>query len=284
MINQNIKTSLAENGCIIVIPIYKEKPSWFERISLNQCVKVLSNYPVCLVCSPYLNTDSYIRILSNHSSPVSVAHFHARYFEGLNGYNTLMTSASFYERFAQYAYMLIYQLDAYIFRDDLLYWCNTNLCFLGAPLPGVSMKAVRRNFKLHFLEEFDPGFCFNGGFSLRKIEAINYVVRNNEVLIEKCLKGGMFEDVIISLLLNRNFPSCMPSITEAKKFSFESYPARSFVENGYTLPTGCHAWFRNDYVFHDNFFWFSKIFPVTHLAIYAAYKVKKLFQLSFFRE
>jgi hypothetical protein len=45
-----------------------------------------------------------------------------------------MLSIDFYKRFRDYKFILIYQLDAYVFRDELEYWCEQDYDFIGAPL------------------------------------------------------------------------------------------------------------------------------------------------------
>ena len=45
----------------------------------------------------------------------------------------LMLSPFFYESFLDFKYVLIHQLDVFIFKDELNYWCNQNYDYIGAP-------------------------------------------------------------------------------------------------------------------------------------------------------
>lgn len=45
-----------------------------------------------------------------------------------------MLEADFYRRFGKYKYMLIYQLDAFVFSDKLLDFCEMGYDYIGAPV------------------------------------------------------------------------------------------------------------------------------------------------------
>lgn len=45
-----------------------------------------------------------------------------------------MLSAEFYDRFAAYEYVLIYQLDAFVFADRLAEFCQMGYDYIGAPV------------------------------------------------------------------------------------------------------------------------------------------------------
>jgi hypothetical protein len=113
----------------ILIPIYKEELSPDEYTSLRQCLSVLSKYPITLICPKSLKLDNYF----NEFADFKVEVFDDSFFTSIDGYNKLMMSKQFYHRFLNYEYILIYQLDAYVFRDELKYWCNLNFDYIGAP-------------------------------------------------------------------------------------------------------------------------------------------------------
>jgi hypothetical protein len=57
--------------------------------------------------------------------------------------------------------MLIYQLDAWVFKDDLMKWCNKGYDYIGAPW-FEDFGSYEKGKKLWRVG--------NGGFSLRKIK------------------------------------------------------------------------------------------------------------------
>jgi hypothetical protein len=113
----------------IVIPVYKEEISNFEQISLKQCVKLLSRYQITIICSKHLDIKTYLQIYSKFN----IEYFEDNFFSSIDGYNRLMLSPAFYRRFINYKYILIYQLDAYVFKDELMEWCLKRLDYIGAP-------------------------------------------------------------------------------------------------------------------------------------------------------
>ena len=114
----------------IVIPIYKTDLNVYETVSLNQVVDVLKNYTKIIIKPTNLDVKA---ILDKYDNQFDVQDFDDDYFTDLVGYNRLMLSPEFYGRFEDSKYILIYQLDAFVFRDELAYWCSLNYDYIGAP-------------------------------------------------------------------------------------------------------------------------------------------------------
>jgi hypothetical protein len=267
---------MSENNlCAIVIPIYKEILNEYEICSLQQCVSVLKKYPIYLVTYNKLSTVTYKGIFLSYNVSVNFEYFDKEYFKDLSGYNNLMMKKEFYDRFTNYKNILIYQLDCFVFRDDLESWCNRGYDYIGAPWfddnlsheEGVNLWAVG-----------------NGGFSLRKISAFRnlFVTSKNlfglKQLSKKMklnhkgflwvLKAWIFgyennfqfllsewtdaEDLFYCLRLSETkLKLKVPELTYAIDFAFEQSPGYLFELNNNTLPFGCHAW--NKY--ETNSFW-----------------------------
>ena len=103
----------------VVVPVYRELNE-LEKISLAQCRKVLSRYPLIFV-APEGKTFSCFE------SGDMVAYCPARYFQSTKTYSELLMSPQFYETFAGFDYMLIYQTDAFVFYDALEEFCALGL-------------------------------------------------------------------------------------------------------------------------------------------------------------
>jgi hypothetical protein len=119
-----------------------------------------------------------------------------------------MCSIGFYEVFRQYEYMLIYQLDCWVFRDELEMWCDKGYDYIGAPF---------------FVKWFvDRGiYVGNGGFSLRKISnIIEYLKRNNKSKLKQLATLLLFiarHDISTYLYhIIPSLDSCFPSKRESK--------------------------------------------------------------------
>ena len=212
----------------VVIPIYKPRRAdldWYEKISLERCVEVLGHYPIRFVAPDDREFD-YLPSTVDYK----VEMFAPNYFEDIAGYNRLMTSPDFYARFFYYDYILIYQLDAFVFSDRLLEFCALGYDYIGAPWVMALDLLLTKPF-------ISVG---NGGFSLRDTRACFDVLISNAELVKSWDKN---EDVIFARL-GRMFPDQfkLAPVLTASRFSVEFVPERWCRKNGNVLPFGCHAW------------------------------------------
>lgn len=248
------------NCCIILVPVYKPTPSADEAASLRQLEHVLGRWEIRFVCPCSLDMSAYDALTNNQFSKERFADY---FFEGIAGYNTLMRDNTFYRRFGTYEYMLIYQLDAWVFRDELEYWCAQGYDYIGAPW--------FEHYRSH--EEGNNLWRVgNGGFSLRRIEkfiqctlpdvpvytlwgivshANRHILRNIIRYIKYPNNMGWFikhqadtwEDGFFccDLAETHHALNC-PTTEVAAHFSFECSPEYLFSLTGGKLPFGCHAW------------------------------------------
>ena len=122
------------NSCIVVIPVYKAVPKLTELASFRQCIKVLKSFDLCLVTYEELDLTVYKGIAKEYSKEIKVKCFERHFFASVTGYNKLCYNIDFYSAFRNYDYMLIYQLDAWVFRDELQMWCEKGYDYIGSPL------------------------------------------------------------------------------------------------------------------------------------------------------
>jgi hypothetical protein len=246
------------NDCIIIIPVYKSYFTKFENIAFTQCFNVLKQYPIVFIkpASIKLNIPAC-------NFPFEIISFDDRYFKDIWGYNRLMLSGEFYGLFLKYKYMLIYQLDAFVFKDELEYWCNKDYDYIGAPWLYFTayadlFQSFKSKFQMYLFRKFDISkriFQYqkmlenqvgNGGFSLRKVEKLYDITRSFHSQINRYVnqKDPEFnEDVFWSFEVNRKGRYLnIPDYKKAVSFAFEHNPERAFELNGEKLPFGCHAW------------------------------------------
>ncbi|EKE20423.1 MAG: hypothetical protein ACD_7C00582G0006 [uncultured bacterium] len=242
-------------SAVIPIPIYKSDFSELEKASLFQCCKILNKYNFSLVCPDGLDIKNYEIVLKDFNVNYKVDRFDRKFFKSVESYNNLMLDVNFYKRYEKYEFALIYQLDAYVFRDDLMYWCKKDFDYIGAPW--------FENFGLSDDKSKLLEVAGNGGFSLRKISSfIKVLSYKKEVanFIGNYLKDGQYEDVFFSQFaknIDKNFKVAPPS--EAMYFSFESQPKRLHEMINKKIPFGCHAWERYDFDFWEYFVDFSNV-------------------------
>ncbi len=226
----------------IVIPIYKEILTKNEQLSLRQCKKILSEYSIYFIYPKGMNLANYFTEISD----AKALEFETSYFANVQGYSQLMLSPLFYKKFFIYKFILIYQLDAFVFRDDLLFWAKENYDYVGAPwlsAPPLTKGKPLVNMSTWFINKVG-----NGGFSLRKVKSHYYNTLIFRPLLKYFIKN---EDMFWGLFLYWLNPSFKrPNCIEALNFAFEMEPRKSFEITNHKLPFGVHAWEK-----HDPDFW-----------------------------
>lgn len=268
---------------VVIIPIYKSLLLKEEEASLKQCLEVLASHPIKFICPDDLDVSFYINIVSKYDVNIDFVRFDSKFFKSVEAYNDLMLDINFYKTFDNYKYMLIYQLDAWVFRDELDNWCSQGYDYIGAPW--------FKNF--HNANESDEIYeiAGNGGFSLRCIPSFIEVLSvikqkkyknkrikslkqiNSELsnlkLSEKYLLFRKFfskkntlsfylnnynEDLVIVNCFKKVKPKfCLADYNIGLKFAFEALPAKLYKLNNNNLPFGCHAFLKYDFDFWKEF-------------------------------
>ena len=157
-------------SCVVVIPVYKDVPSVSERASIRQTFRVLGKHDIVFVTHEGCQLDEYRKIVEGEHGTLRTEFFDKGYFDSTAHYSDLCFSEVFYLRFKDHDYMLICQTDAWVFRDELDWWCSQNYDYIGAP---IYFPYNKKRFTRIF---FGIG---NGGFCLRKISHCLKVVRHN---------------------------------------------------------------------------------------------------------
>lgn len=216
----------------VVVPVYKQVLSELEIISYIQLLNILGEFDIVVIAPQGLKLSSEV-VRKN----IKVEYFPAEFFLNVDAYSSLMLSGCFYERFLHYQYILIYQLDAFVFGNELMNFCRLGYDYIGAPW--ISGFCEYTNLKRKVL------YVGNGGFSLRRVKACIDVLDRNQNLLK--IYQGRNEDAFFSACDSERF-RVAPKET-ALTFSFEREVRACFEENHRTLPFGCHAWERYDFEF-----------------------------------
>ncbi|MDR3218609.1 MAG: hypothetical protein LBU22_06445 [Dysgonamonadaceae bacterium] len=238
----------------VIVPVYKADLTGYEVLSLRQCCRVFAAYPIVIVKPESLD----IRNLGEIYPQLEIASFDDDFFKNLASYNHLMLSSLFYKRFLDYEYILIYQLDAYVFRDELAFWCRKSYAYIGAPwIKKKSFCKNTTNTIKHWMgvkdkRPYSDAFykVGNGGFSLRRVSLFYEIAEKEKDLIQTYLHpvpdhiAYMPEDIFWALEPHRkNYHFPVPDYKEGLLFSFDKYPKQCFQITK-TLPFGCHGWNR----------------------------------------
>lgn len=236
----------------IIIPIYKSFFGELEENSFLQCVHVLGNYDITVVQPDGLDNTF---ITSKYPS-IAIESFPKHYFQSISGYNELLLWPDFYERFLDSEFILIYQLDAFVFKDELIQWCLKDYDYIGAPwiatqekFPLKQINALIKLFKSDKTKKRDAIFykVGNGGFSLRKTASHAHIAKKHSRVIQNLLAHKdkelcATEDVFWSLRapqLQQDFK--IPHYQEALGFAMDRKPKLALKLNNNQMPFGCHG-------------------------------------------
>jgi hypothetical protein len=246
----------------VIVPFYQNKISALENIALVQLAKILAPYPRIAIKPHSLVLSDEIKQFNF----TEVQSFDDSYFESIQGYNTLMLSDKFYERFLNCEYILIHQLDAFVFKDELNEWCSRDLDYIGAPwirkddYPDM-IKALKSKWQYYFHTRFNvqknglpspmqfENRVGNGGFSLRRVKLFHELCNKMQDQIKNYLgrnEHQFHEDTFWSIEVNRKRKLLkIPSSKTGLRFSIELNPVQGLKINNNELPFGCHAWDKN---------------------------------------
>jgi len=260
--------------------MYRSRLNRDEKISQRHLLHFLGRF------------DKYLVVPENLEPGLdgfAIKRFGNEFFHNTVSYSALLLSREFYEAFNLYDFILIYQLDALVFSDQLMDWCGLGWDYIGAPW----IKSADADF-------VDAPAVGNGGFSLRKVESFLRVIDSpgfgaeldryggalrgepvwttaphltiSERIIRRFTNRfgrgaaaatldsperrlyGINEDYFWSFKAINYWPGFkIAPVEDALRFSFEVEPRRCYALTGFQLPFGCHAWNKYDRNFWQPF-------------------------------
>ncbi|MBC6988289.1 DUF5672 family protein [Hymenobacter sp. BT491] len=262
----------------VVVPVYKpfSKLDRFELISLTRLCKVLYNYDIYFVTHVGVDTEEYILNIKNVVK-IYTLHFDEFYFKNISGYNKLLMNYNFYNSFKNYNYILICQLDVFVFSDMVHEFMKKRYDYIGAPWFEGFGSATGSH------EIIGVG---NGGFSLRNVDSFLSILNvfkwlrfpflsfsnffeffsyftsflkivKYEIFRDKSMYPSILpwvfpynEDGYWSLYIKKFFPGFkIGTVQDAISFAFEVNPEVLYKLNGNKLPMAVHAWEKYDLSF-----------------------------------
>lgn len=233
-------------SCAVIVPVYRSWMTPFENISLLR-LRQLIHDEVYLVAPDGLCLDEYLRLWPG----LRCERFDPRYFVSVSSYNKLMLSPDLYLRFAaRYEWMLIHQLDAFLFHADLQQFCDLPYDYYGAPwTPGQLVHPWFSDARLlkMFGTEVTVG---NGGLSLRRVSSTLDLLTSKRLGADRWRHN---EDSFYAYwgIRSKGFRGCPLEV--AARFAFERDPEILYRLNGQVLPLGCHGLPKYSQVFYTSF-------------------------------
>ena len=249
--------------CAVVVPVYRLLTDSAEKLSLEQTLETLANYPVYLV-GPISLQPYFDELRTSLNKRLQNVTFSEQYFSSIDGYNDLLLSQKFYQAFDSFEYLLIVQTDALVLSNALEFWCAKRYSYIGAPW-----------FEGYTTPTFPLTLTSvgNGGFSLRRVPDFLKVLSRPRIFknvlmqswpgsvvsnVYRFLKdyhSFVYRDTHVNIDVNEDLfwglfvpARCsffrVPPANEAVAFAFEAHPDFLYQLNEQSLPFGCHAWQR----------------------------------------
>jgi len=229
-------------NCAVIIPIHKLELTSDEFFSVKKSLPNLSEHDIYWIAPTSLNIDHYV----NNFGIKRIERFEDVYFADIKGYNRLLVSNLFYERFLNYEFILICQTDAIVLKNELHLWIEKPYDYIGAPWPN------GYSFTLHTkLIPIAEGvkctaFVGNGGLSLRRVKACINLIQEYLDISKTWDEHGHAEDLFFSFVGTLSSHFMIPNIMTAASFSHDIDPNYLQKFTNFNIPFGVHAWGKYD--------------------------------------
>jgi len=271
----------------VCIPIHTSKLNKYEIISIRSHVYKLKDHDIFILI-PESKKDRIVSVLKkNQISPDTYKIHQVRdiYLSHSDNYQILMLSPKFYNFYKSYTHILIAQMDAYTFSDQLISWCEKKWDYIGAPLffnghnwsndfwygegggvGGFSLRSIKKTLEVlnqnPTIYKFDDFilqtkyYNFKGKFILFLKYIATKVLRKDKLrksfitsTLDKNLRRLYIyinEDLCYSYYLPKYLSSFkVADFDDSIKFSIDGHVNESLEILDFVLPFGAHAWFTN---------------------------------------
>lgn len=243
------------SDCIIIIPLYKDYLYEYEEMSLKQCIKVLSeNHDILFI--NHKSLDIY-KLFNNYNISTDTIKnnieclnwvFDDYYFESVDNFNSILCNTGFYNMLLEnnYTYMLLYELDAFVFYDNLQYWLDKDYDYIGAfafdnyyNIDNVNKDTIfnKHNTTLDNKTEnqyTDKKYLMNGGVALFRISYCIDIINDNH----NSVISTTWHDHLLSLYSTNKVKFPMP--IDTFDFCWAYKYDLSNVINNFKLPMFFH--------------------------------------------
>ena len=250
----------------VLINFYKKELTSEEIISLKSCISKLKNHNLFFLGPDNIDLTEY----KKNAPDVNFHLVPPIFFKGAINYSRYLLSENLYKDFKDFDFILIYQLDCFIFRDELDFWASKDYDFVGSPLfenfeenenfqflgvgnGGLSIRNVKNIYKL--LNSWEKQTPYLGIVKSKYLAGIQYKLGLVFYKFISSLTGYKYHRPLNSILNNHNDDIILglfyskelgilktPTPLEASRFSTEIHSEYLYEKNNRSLPMGCHAW------------------------------------------
>ena len=221
----------------VIIPILGSQIDPTEEKLLHHALHVLSDYPVIFVAGE----GADLSVVREHAENIDVVHFPKRYFESRQHLGQLLLMPDFYDRFNWCDFLLIHELNSWIVKDELHYWCKQGYDYLKAgpalPTADDAPGVLKRITGLSEDEKrlYGAGFAGNGLY-LCRIERMTATLKSKKSVAHQYRHNAALpyaDSVFWELEANRFLPH-LRKPTDVVRSHFAQFGAR--YQDGTPLP------------------------------------------------
>ncbi|MGV3602050.1 MAG: DUF5672 family protein [Dyadobacter fermentans] len=231
----------------VIIPILEPQINPTEEKLLHHALNVLSGHPIIFVAGE----GADLSVVREHAEHIDVVHFPKRFFESRGHLGQLLLMSDFYDRFNWCDFLLIHELNSWVVKDELHYWCKQGYDYLKAgpalPDPGASPGFLKRISGLSDDEKrvIGSGYTDNGLY-LCRIERMTAALKSKRSVAHQYRHSAGLpnaDSVFWELEANRFLPH-LRKPTEIVRSHFAQYGVR--YQDGSTLPFALTGISRNN--------------------------------------
>lgn len=121
----------------VIVPILEPQINPTEEKLLHHALQILADYPIVFVAGE----GADLSVVREHAEHIDVVHFPKHFFESRQHLGQLLLMADFYDHFNWCDFLLIHELNSWVVKDELHYWCKQGYDYLKAkpslPDPGI---------------------------------------------------------------------------------------------------------------------------------------------------
>lgn len=246
--------------CVICVIHHKQDLEKYEQLSLLRIIDFCCNNNLLnnlyLILPDNINLDkfwnNYINpILNDKQIYTNIKYwiFDKVVFSSLNAYNNMLSlNQNFYGNFINdYNYMLTYQLDGYIFDNQLEYFLNKEYDYIGGYYLPVYANLIKYNEYENINTEHH--LIMNSGVSLKKLSfCIESIQQNYKNFIEGIefnnIHAYINDDDFFSI-----FYTTEVNTLDSIRFSLNYSGAEThYAINNFQYPFCCHAFHKSRFL------------------------------------
>lgn len=221
----------------VIIPILEPQINPTEEKLLHHALQILSEHPVIFVAAE----GADLSVVREHAENIDVVHFPKRFFESRQHLGQLFLMSDFYDRFNWCEFLLIHELNSWIIKDELHYWCKQGYdYFKAAPLLPKAAEAPGLLKRISGLSEeekrlYGSGYAGNGLY-LCRIERMTGTLKSKKQLAHDYRHNSDLahaDSLFWDLEANRFLPH-LRKPTDIVRSHFAQFGVQ--YQNGTTLP------------------------------------------------